>query len=189
MTIPDEADAPTRGDAARRRAHVRAEGVAPRSPTTTRSTIEAPTLGAASRRAAATAKLSSSASRTVGRPRPGRLGSSARATSIAASSRAPISRCASGCTGCSADLARLDRRRQARLDQAEAVARRRSPASGPSRAPRGRRAGRSAAAPARRTRRGTPRPRPASPPAGSSQLGAEDDPRRSARSISASICS
>ncbi len=76
-----------------------------------------------------------------------------------------------------ADLPRLDRRRQARFDQAEAVGRPRSPASDPSRAPRVRRAGRSDAAPARRTRRGRPRRPPSSPASGECRLGAEDDPR------------
>ena len=52
---------------------------------------------------------------------PHRLGSSARATSIAASSSAPIKTWASGRTGCARDRPRLDRRPQGRLDQAEAV--------------------------------------------------------------------
>ena len=58
-------------------------------------------------------------------PRPtsarARSGSSERATSIAASSRAPSRRWASGRTGSGRDLAGLDRRLQARFDQAEAV--------------------------------------------------------------------
>ena len=97
-------------------------------------------------------------------PRPGSAGRSSRASSIAASSRAPISRCASRLHRQRADLPRLDRRARLASIRPRPLA---APISRQRSQPRtaGRRGGRSAAAPASRTRRGRPRSRPSSPPA------------------------
>ena len=137
-----------RGDPARRPAHVRAEGVAPGRPRRPSS----PTRRRAGRPGAGTveacaSRLSAASSVSSVRPTSARVrsGSSARATSIAASSRAPISRCGERPHRLLGDRAGVDRRLQAWLRSGPGRARRRSRASGPSRAPRGRRGARSAA--------------------------------------------